>query len=348
MASLFSSSAEPASSGLSSPENRKVLMFMVIGIAVSFVVAYILYWIINKTISQQQSYLIPESKIPLDVRSANPVHFSGSKIPPSGNGYRSSTSFWIFINDATVNSGSMIRHVLHRGKQSDLPGTANPYIHLDPVSNKMYVTYTATTIGNTFSSTVNGSAVDYTQSGSSAPAGNGPLNASGTAVQAGGTQTPAEIAFMNAVRGIQIPYIPLQRWVHVAIVVNEDAIIGGSISAYVDAELVNTVTSSSTLPVLYNNKTTLNPTPVALTPPPVFNITDVNLDYQGDVYLGGAIGSPLGPGFSGMLSMISFYNYDLNANDVYQIYKKGPVDNLLSQLGLPAYGIQSPIYKIGE
>ena len=41
------------------------------------------------------------------------------------------------------------------------------------------------------------------------------------------------------------------------------------------------------------------------------------------------------------------FNYDLNANDVYSLYQKGPVDNMLAKVGLPAYGIQSPIYRIG-
>jgi len=347
MASLFSSSAPvDSTSQLNTPENRKVLTFMVLGIAIAFVVAYVLYWVINKTISQQQSYLIPESRIPLDVRSVNPVHFSGKNIPASGNGYRASISFWIFVNDIQVNTGT-IRHVLHRGQETDVIGTSNPYIYLDPNTNQMYVTYAATTSTNTFTSTVNGVKYNYTNT-SQAPSvqqvgGTVPLNSNN--IVTGGNPTNAEIAFMNAVRGIDIPYIPLQRWVHVAIVVNEDAVLGGSISAYVDAELVNSKTTTTTqIASLLNNATPGQ----QLTTQPVFNITDVNLDYPGDVWLGGAVGSPIGPGFSGMLSMISFYNYDLNANDIYQIYKKGPVDNFLSKLGLPAYGIQSPIYKIGE
>jgi hypothetical protein len=72
-----------------------------------------------------------------------------------------------------------------------------------------------------------------------------------------------------------------------------------------------------------------------------------NLDKKGNIYTGGSVGSTVGPGFSGMVSMIQFFNYDMNANDVYELYKKGPVNNMLAKLGLPSYGIQSPFYRIG-
>ena len=40
------------------------------------------------------------------------------------------------------------------------------------------------------------------------------------------------------------------------------------------------------------------------------------------------------------------YNYDLNDRDIYNDYNEGPIDNLLAKLGLGAYGIRSPVYKI--
>jgi hypothetical protein len=275
--------------------------------------------------------------VPLDARGTVPgsttLNFSGSNIPPSANGHRGSISFWIFINDIQVSSG-VNRHVLHRGTETDVIGTANPYIHLDPNTNKMYVTFAANDLSKTFRSVVRGQAVDYSSGVGAFP----------SQPQTATVPTPAEIKFMNAVRGIQIPYIPLQRWVHIAVIINEDATIGGSISAYVDSELVNTVTSSTQISGLMNDNSS---SPAPLTTQPTFSVTDVAVDKPGDIYLGGSINSPYGPGFSGMISMISFYNYDLNANDVYNIYKKGPINNLLAKLGLPAYGIQSPIYRVG-
>jgi hypothetical protein len=341
MASLLTGAPAASSSSImasiNQSPNRKVIMYMVIAIAISFLIAYTIYYVINSTISSQQSYLIPESMVPLDARGTVPgsttLNFSGSKIPPSVNGHRGSISFWIFINDIQVSAG-VNRHVLHRGTETSVIGTANPYIYLDSTTNKMYVTYAANDTSRTFKSTINGTPTDYTT-------GTGPFPP-----QPSSQPTDAQIKFMNAVRGIEIPYIPLQRWVHVVVVINEDATIGGSISAYVDSELVNSVTSTSSRISGLKNDSTPS-TAALLSPQPIFNITDVAVDMPGDIYLGGSINSPYGPGFSGMISMISFYNYDLNANDVYNIYKKGPINNLLAKLGLPAYGIQSPIYRVG-
>jgi hypothetical protein len=168
------------------------------------------------------------------------------------------------------------------------------------------------------------------------------------------TSVSDKVNFLNETRGISIDYIPLQRWVHVVLVVNENVTSGGSITAYVDGEVVNTVNSKntdlSTLSVggtKIKETTIVGSTPTAKYPVPQFNITNVDLDKKGDIYTGGAVGSTVGPGFSGMLSMVQFFNYDMNVNDVYTLYQKGPVDNMLAKLGLPAYGVQSPIYRVG-
>jgi len=73
----------------------------------------------------------------------------------------------------------------------------------------------------------------------------------------------------------------------------------------------------------------------------------LNLDKPGDIYVGGsAIEQDVGPGFSGLVASLTFFNHDLNAKDIYRIYEAGPVDNLAAKLGLPAYGVRSPIYRI--
>jgi len=305
----------------SATNSGKVIVMLVIGIALAFLTGYILYYGINKTISNQQSYLIPETKVP--VLTTQETTFSADKVPSSGNGKRSTLSFWLYVYDIQKYSGT-IRHILHRGTEvgTDLAGTASPYIYLDPNTNKVYVTLAAADSSKKF---VNGpSGTDYT-----------------TSLTATGVTDTDKRNYLNATRGIALDYIPLQRWVHIVIVVNEDATNGGSITAYVDGEFVKSVTGKTDLSVL---NLTANGTKLST---PQFNITDVNLDMKGNIYTGGSTGSAVGPGVSGMVSMIQFFNYDLNANDVYAIYKKGPIDNLLAKVGLPAYGIQSPIYRIG-
>ena len=317
-----------------SSQNSQVVIFLVIGIVLAFVTAYVLYYVISKTISNQQSYLLPDTKVP--VLATQESVFSGKKIPPSGNGYRYSINFWIYIYDIQKFNG-MNRHILHRGIETDVPGVAGPYIYLDANTNKIFVTFPASNPQHTFDQTTFAGAYGTNYNSNF-------TNSAGTTniPTAGKTPTDAELRFMNATRGIVLPYVPLQRWVQVVVVVNEDATLGGSISAYVDTELVNNVSTSTQITGLKDNNGAL------LNPQPQFNISDVNLDLPGNIYVGGSIDSVVGPGFSGMVSLITFFNYDMNSNDVYELYKKGPVDNMLAKLGLPAYGLQSPIYRLGD
>ena len=53
-------------------------------------------------------------------------------------------------------------------------------------------------------------------------------------------------------------------------------------------------------------------------------------------------------GFAGLISRVSISNFDMNVREVKAKYISGPVDNISSKLGMPAYGVRNPIYKIGE
>ena len=76
----------------------------------------------------------------------------------------------------------------------------------------------------------------------------------------------------------------------------------------------------------------------------------LQLDKQGDVLIGGSITGDgiTGVGFAGLVSRVTFFNYDLNADDVYGLYLQGPMDNLLARMGLAPYGVRSPIYRIDD
>ena len=327
----------------SSTNSGKVIVMLVVGIALAFLTGYILYYGINKTISNQQAYLFPETKVP--ILATQETTLSADKVPASGNGKRSTLSFWIYVYDIQKYNG-VKRHVLHRGTETgtDLDGGASPYIYLDENTNKLYITYGAADTSKIF---VNGpGGGDYSGATVSVTGQTSPPRGFGA------TTNPAsnaqKQAYLNATRGITIDYIPLQRWVNVVVVVNEDVSSGGSITAYIDGEYVKSVTSKTDLsPLNLQIGSASTDQPLSGKFIPSFNVTDVDLDKKGNIYIGGSTGSPVGAGFSGMVSMVQIFNYDLNANDVYALYKKGPIDNMLSKVGLPAYGIQSPIYRIG-
>jgi hypothetical protein len=214
----------------------------------------------------------------------------------SGNGQRRSYSFWIYINDMNKYTG-LYKHVLHIGDDSTI-NNASPYVFLDNLNNKMYVRFAVTT-GKDSATSLN---------------------------TVSNITTDNLIKFMK--QGIEIPYVPIQRWVHIAIVVNEN-VNGGTITAYVDGDISNTV-SSGEVTERYGK----------------IELANLNIDKKGDLYVGGNAYSSEGPGFSGLISKFVMYNYDLNQQDIFREYNDGPIDGLLAKLGLGAYGVRSPVYRL--
>jgi hypothetical protein len=133
--------------------------------------------------------------------------------------------------------------------------------------------------------------------------------------------------------GIVIPYIPLQRWVHIAIVCNANS-YKNYIYAYVDGDLVSTTSNNEKDRYLGDTEETRK------------NLKKININMKGIVNVGGDLNSTEGPGFSGLVSKISTFNYELNQRDVYNDYYWGPVGNILARIGLGMYGVRNPIYKL--
>lgn len=310
------------------------VLTLIVGLAILVIVGLIIYWLIRNNLINRRTYLLQESKIPIIGTAVQQL--DGTSIPNSGNGKRQTISFWIYIYNPEYSPGA-IKHVLHRGQKSDGPLTSGPYIYLDETANKLHVIYT----------TVN--QADILKNG------NDDYN---DIVQTGGSSSKTflsnngKLALAEAVHGVTVDYIPVQRWVHVAIVTNE-SVNGGSFTVYVDGELVKTknintqnnpIKLDGTIMPQPGASSTFTPRPDPIVPR--LNISSVDLDHKGDVFVGGSTSDEIGIGFSGMVSKIRFSNYDLNAQDVYSEYLNGPIDSLLAKMGLAAYGVRSPIYKI--
>jgi len=326
-----------------STSSGTIIAMTIAGILVVGVIALILYYIIRYTMISQSSYLLVETSAPvLGTQITNCV---GSSIPNPSSGVRSGMCFWMYIYDISKYQGS-VRHVFHRGTKTDsftedgkLP--EGPYVALDPNSSSLSIVFGPS------AGTDNYFKYNIPSQGKAGPASaykdNNLLGKSGTAAATLAPTSTEKLKVASQSRGIVFPYIPLQRWVHVACVINEN-LNGGTITGYIDSELAVSVTTSTKLnPVKVTNvdgKTTTLVTPVT-------DISNINMNNTGDVYIGGSISDPIGPGFSGLVSNIQFYNYDISSQDVYANYQKGPFNNPLAILGLPAYGVRSPLYKIG-
>ena len=127
--------------------------------------------------------------------------------------------------------------------------------------------------------------------------------------------------------GITIKYIPIQRWVYVVVVVSD--VNGGLIYTYIDGELVEVDRAKE-------NKLSLH---------------ELNFETRaGSLFVGGSVSNSLinATGFSGLMSKFTIYNYDLNKNDIYKEYNKGPLNGLLTSMGIVSYGLRNPVYKINN
>ena len=310
------------------------ILTLIIGIAVLVLIGLIIYWLIRNNVINRNTYLLAESKVPIVATSLQQL--DGTNIPNSGNGKRQTMSFWIYIYNPEYSPGA-IKHVLHRGQKSDGPLGAGPYVYLDQNSNKLHVLYTTINQADLLKNGTD----DYND-----------LPATGVSTAMTFLSNNSKLALAEALHGVTVDYVPVQRWVHISIVTNE-AVNGGSFTVYVDGELVKTKNISSqnasialdgTIIPQPASSSTFTPRPDPIKP--VLNISSLDLDHKGDVYVGGSTSDEMGIGFSGMVSKIRFSNYDMNAQDVYSEYLNGPIDSLLAKMGLAAYGVRSPIYKI--
>ena len=286
--------------GLDFYSNKTVVVFgLIFVVFLSLFVGYGLYYYISGTLFNQTKIVIEGTKIPIlaNTLTKYPITYFNR----TGNGLRRTYTFWIYINDMNKYSGQY-KHVFHIGGSTDDLTTASPYVFLDKTENKMFFRFAS----------IN------------------PKNDSVIDNNVNSLQSMASTSLFNKymTQGIEIPYIPIQRWVHVAVVINENS-NGGTIVAYVDGDVSKI---SSTGEILPSGDT--------------LNITQLALDRTGDLYVGGNFDGLEAPGFSGLISKVTLFNYDLNDRDIYNDYNEGPLNGFLSSLGLANYGLRSPIYRI--
>ena len=114
---------------------------------------------------------------------------------------------------------------------------------------------------------------------------------------------------------LSISYLPLQRWVNVILVVDNNFL-----QLFMDGELREVKDLSQ------NNMVTATPV--------------------GNIMVGGSSNFP---SFNGYISKVQAFNYAVTIDHAKVIYKAGPLHkSILANIGVPYYGIQSPFYRIDE
>jgi hypothetical protein len=117
---------------------------------------------------------------------------------------------------------------------------------------------------------------------------------------------------------LTINYIPLQRWVNIVLVVDNNFI-----QLFMDGELRQVTDLTK-----YQNDNSVVKTPL------------------GNLYIGS---NTQVPSFNGYISKVQAFNYAVTIDHAKVIYKAGPLHRtVLSSIGIDTYGIQSPFYRIDE
>ena len=117
-----------------------------------------------------------------------------------------------------------------------------------------------------------------------------------------------------------VEYVPLQRWVHVVFTVQDNLL-----TLYLDGDIY-TVANIFDMPKPAGTR-------------PVFAGT------SGDVFVGSLPNLPTQP--RAFIGKMQFYNFALMHKDVRTIYSEGPSKrSILTRMGLPEYGVRTPIYRL--
>lgn len=198
-------------------------------------------------------------------------------LPAQNHGKEWSMSFWVYIDNEEIEKTTEPKFIIGRMSGPNAGASANPLVYMDPVENKMHVVVrTNFSMGYTSLAALHGSGV--------------------------GKMT--------------IDYIPLQRWVNVIVVVDQNYV-----QLFMDGELrqVNDLSQG-------NNK--------------------VVMDSSGNIFSGGSSSTAT---FKGYVSKVQWFNYAVTIDHAKIVYGAGPLrKTILSALGLPMYGIRSPFVRIDE
>jgi hypothetical protein len=277
--------------------NDSIFYLIIIVFIVTVIIAYVLYYIISDSILYQQKILVDGTDLPIICNELS--EFKITKVLPNSNGIKRTYGFWIYINDINKYMGKY-RHIAHIGQSAGQINNASPYIFLDNHTNSIHVRFSPKKEPASMSKyeTLND------------------VNNVDTLLHYDGKRC-----------GITIQYVPIQRWVHIVIVVSD--FNGGIVYTYIDGELADVEKARERKLILHE------------------------LDFEnriGSLFVGGSVSNTTvnATGFSGLISKFSLYNYDLNKNDIYNEYNKGPLNGLLTSMGIVSYGLRNPIYKLNN
>ena len=302
----------------------ETIIGLIIVIIFAGIVSLLMYRFVTKTVFNQSKLVVSGTKIPILCNKLN--KFSLDYKIPSGNGLKRTYTFWIYIKDM---AHQYFKNVLYIGNETQLKDRS-PQIFLDKQKNKLFIRFSKKQ--DVYNKDTYQDSIHWGENGG------GPSIENYFAAGAEGVLGPYTTRFKDYMKqGVCIEYVPIQRWVHIGIVINDyGTSTGGSIATYVDGDLVGIAGHGETLRGLGEDLDGVHK----------YDITNLDLDKDDNLIVGGENNEDTTPGFAGLLCKFTMFNYDLNDRDIHNDYNEGPIDNFMAKLGLGAYGIRNPIYKL--
>ena len=285
-------------------KNKYLIIFIGAALVIFIIVIVYIYFAMRKTGLTGKTL----TTVPIKLFGTNsPRSIMNTNIPVPSLGMEYTYSFWVYLEnyDQTATNSRML---WYRGTMNDI-ATANPIIYMDKSSNIMYLCVKSQ------NSVLSGGSVNYNQDVGQIALNNQFLN-----------QIPMSNN-TNQYLIMKIDYVPLQKWVNVAMVIDNQII-----SIYLDGDIYSVKTVND-----FNYNSSL---PYSL----IVDKTD------GDIYIGANPHPSQNITINGYLSKLDFFSYAISSEDIKRNYDKGPFSkNFLSMIGLgSAYGVRSPVYKIGN
>ena len=254
---------------------------------------------------------------------------------PKGRGSQFTYAFWLYYNkiEATSNYKLLMRR------------EDNPIIYMNPSEGKMHIrlrTVLAATQDAKIT-TINTNIVPGTSASSTKVEWkdtNGIMGGTPSTYPTANTYFDNDHCHYSS---IIINYVPMSRWVHYAVVVDGEYII-----VYQDGE-INSVLNLASSDKCKKDGGKKELTAAAGTGT-YFSGNNDNQNVggitttTGDLKIGNetTTDSP-----DAVISRMLFFNYATTMQNVMDLYNKGPMpQSVLSQLGIPMYGMRSPFYRI--
>lgn len=320
--------------------NVIALVLIIVVLLFILVILWIIFNIKNKQLTEKQFLSNPIKLDALDTAFNVP----NADLPKPKVGREYSYSFWIYVDKLEpktidgVKSGMNVtvpqdQLIFYRGTAENIR-SANPIVSMDGQTNKIYI------IIKTDNSLLASGLIAPVNQNSDNKARY--LNSNDANVNLAAIRMNNFFLNKDAPQGSQtinkhivltIDYIPLQRWVNITFVVDNKVC-----TVFMDGEIYS-VKSTEEYKALRPTETDIRGKEV--------NVNLIVDRTDGDIFVGknGRISNKATP--NGYFSKLRFFNYGISLNEVRRIYNDGPISGSL--FGIPglAYGVRSPIYKLG-